>query len=199
MRRVLTYLGRVSTQGFLPSRPYIPSTRDTPSSSSLPIPPDEVLFRSINAPTRYEEDDIYRLERYLKPDLTLPESDLLKALHAYVADFYGRNLGPEAEISYRSMDGSALLALGILMEELCRKALGETGDLAFIEGEELDDDRQTNVPPNAGDGAAQEHRRTSPNNTERAQASQNRIDDLAQEPDRRKRRKVRHKLTVEDG
>jgi hypothetical protein len=33
------------------------------------------------------------------------------------------------------MDESALLALGLLMEEVCRDALGDTGDLVFTEGE----------------------------------------------------------------
>lgn len=33
------------------------------------------------------------------------------------------------------MDETALLALGVLMEELCRAQLGEEGDLVFTEGE----------------------------------------------------------------
>jgi hypothetical protein len=34
------------------------------------------------------------------------------------------------------MDETALIALGILMEETAREVLGETGDLAFLEGDE---------------------------------------------------------------
>lgn len=68
----------------------------------------------------------------------MPASDLLKALHAYAADFYGRTLGKDAEVSYGSLDGSALLALGVLMEEAIRGVLGETGDLAFVEGEKVE-------------------------------------------------------------
>lgn len=33
------------------------------------------------------------------------------------------------------MDETALLALGILMEEVCRDSLGKSGDLVFTEGE----------------------------------------------------------------
>jgi hypothetical protein len=33
------------------------------------------------------------------------------------------------------MDETALLAMGILMEEVCRETLGVTGDLVFTEGE----------------------------------------------------------------
>lgn len=32
------------------------------------------------------------------------------------------------------MDETSLLALGILMEEICRDTLGETGDMVFTEG-----------------------------------------------------------------
>jgi hypothetical protein len=35
------------------------------------------------------------------------------------------------------MDETALLALGILMEEATRDVLGQTGDLVFTEGEEV--------------------------------------------------------------
>ena len=34
------------------------------------------------------------------------------------------------------MDGSALLALGILVEEAVREELGKNGDLVFVEGED---------------------------------------------------------------
>ncbi|KAL9128983.1 MAG: hypothetical protein Q9217_002458 [Psora testacea] len=130
--------GRISSQGFLPTHPRIPSTRDTPSSSTLPIPPDEVLFRSRRAPVRYEENDIYWADRHLRPDQRLPESDLLKALHTYTSDFYERMLGEEAQVSYESLDESALLALGVLMEEAVRGLLGGTGDLALVEEEEVE-------------------------------------------------------------
>jgi hypothetical protein len=40
------------------------------------------------------------------------------------------------------MDETALLALGLLMEEVCRDALGETGDMVFTE-RELKNNTQT--------------------------------------------------------
>jgi hypothetical protein len=36
------------------------------------------------------------------------------------------------------MDGTALLALGILMEEMAIETLGTTGDLVFVEGEPIE-------------------------------------------------------------
>lgn len=51
----------------------------------------------------------------------------------YAADFYAAER--EAGADYRSLDETALLALGVLMEELCREQLGEGGDLVFTEGE----------------------------------------------------------------
>ena len=42
-----------------------------------------------------------------------------------------------------SLDETALLALGILLEEMAGYVLGETGDLAFVEGEEEGDDDNT--------------------------------------------------------
>jgi len=95
-----------------------------------------VLFRRKDAPTRYVESDIYFAKaRDLKTEL--PESDLLKALHSYTSDFYSRAT-PEAGVGdWRSMDETALIALGVLMEEFCRETLGQTGDLVFTEGEDL--------------------------------------------------------------
>ena len=38
-------------------------------------------------------------------------------------------------VDYRSMNETALLCLGILLEEMADEVLGETGDLALTEGE----------------------------------------------------------------
>lgn len=98
------------------------------------VAPEEVLFRRRNAPERFEETDFYFANELL-PDNILPNSDLLKALHCYTSDFYARTTPDEGKGNYRSMDETALLALGILCEESCRETLGETGDLVFTEGE----------------------------------------------------------------
>ena len=148
------------------------------------------------------------MDRFLKPDQELPESDLLKALHAYAADFYHRSVGPEANSSYGSMDGSALIALGILMEEICKEALGKTGDLAFVEGEEMTDEAEEIAPNNDRRGIIEGGRDDSsfakaPNpdypDYPDGQDTQNTQDDQGDSGaghGRRKRRKVRHKVST---
>ncbi|KAF2725599.1 hypothetical protein K431DRAFT_215160 [Polychaeton citri CBS 116435] len=146
--------GRVGYEGFLNHHDQIkstsnskskPRTRDTAIHSKQPIPPEEVLFRRAGAPVRYQEDDIYFANRHLDAakGQRLPESDLLKVLHAYCSDFYGSGAvrGGKAsegdvgggEVSFRSMDETALIAMGILIEESVREAVGRTGDLALLE------------------------------------------------------------------
>lgn len=73
----------------------------------------------------------------------LPESDLLKAIHGYASAFYnardgGRSGGGGPD--ERSMDETALIAFGILLEEAGREVLGRRGDLVFTEGQDDDDD-----------------------------------------------------------
>ncbi|KAJ3484697.1 hypothetical protein NLG97_g6989 [Lecanicillium saksenae] len=107
--------------------------------------PDEVLFRRKDAPQRYAEHDIYYAhERDLPAGGrgVLPESDLLKAVHGYSSRFYGRRRrrGNTAAQNYNideaSMDETALLAFGILLEEAGREVLGKKGDMVFTEGVE---------------------------------------------------------------
>ena len=95
-----------------------------------------MLFRRKGAPIRYEEDDFYWADRNLTDDQKLPESDLLKAIHAYASDFYGRAVKGRGKVDFESLDETALLAAGILLEEMARDALGKTGHLAFVEGED---------------------------------------------------------------
>lgn len=113
----------------------------------MPIRPEEVLFRRKNAPTRYEEDDVYFQERHLPSHLKLPDSDLLKAIHAYASDFYGseslRRQGGGKSKDWESMDETALTAMGILLEEAAAEALGDSGHLAFLEQEGAQQDRSS--------------------------------------------------------
>ena len=139
--------GRVSSTGFIPPNPRISAYRDTPSSSTVAVPPEEVLFRRKGAPIRYEEDDLYWADRHLTDDQKLPESDLLKAIHAYASDYYGRAVKGRGKVDFESLDETALLAVGILMEEMARDALGETGDLAFVEGESSEVNGAEEVAP----------------------------------------------------
>jgi hypothetical protein len=135
----LTSPGRISAEGFIQDLPYIASTRDTASTSSTAVPPESVLFRRKNAPIRYEETDFYFANDSLSPD-ALPNSDLLKSLHCYASDFYSRATLDGGKGDWRSMDETALLAIGILMEEVCRDSLGKSGDLVFTEGEVRQED-----------------------------------------------------------
>lgn len=130
--------GRVSVAGFIPAQSIVPSTRDTASSSSSAVPPETVLYRSRNAPPRYAESDIY-FANERRSVTNLPESDLLKSLHSYASDFYSRSCLDEGLDDWGSLDGTALIALGILLEESSLEVLGETGDLVFTEGEEVVD------------------------------------------------------------
>lgn len=95
-----------------------------------------MLFRRKNAPTRYAESDIYFAnERETRG--RFPDSDLLKAVHCYASDFYSRATLDAGAGDWQSLDETALMALGVLMEEVSRESLGQTGDLAFTEGEEV--------------------------------------------------------------
>ncbi|KAF9890854.1 hypothetical protein FE257_005430 [Aspergillus nanangensis] len=129
--------GRLNAHGFLPSAPYASKYRDTTSSSFRPVRPEEVLFRRQNAPVRYEESDFYFAHETLPSDRPLPSSDLLESVHAYSADFYDNATQDHGHDDYRSMDETALIAMGILIEEMAAESLGETGDLVLVEGEPI--------------------------------------------------------------
>ena len=123
--------GRAGYEGFL-SQPHPSKYRDTASTSTTAVPPEEILFRRKGAPVRYEEDDVYFAERHLQASQRLPDSDLVKALHAYAADFYGRTDGP-GDSDFKSLDETALLAMGILLEEAAHEAVGKSGVLALLQ------------------------------------------------------------------
>ena len=129
----------MASNGFILQSAFTATTTHTISASTVPVPPEEVLFRRKTAPQRYEEIDFYWAERNLTLDRPLPDSDLLKAIHTYASNFYDRATIDKGQGDYGSMDETALLALGILLEEAAKETLGATGDLAFIEGEEKDD------------------------------------------------------------
>ncbi|KAL4923864.1 uncharacterized protein BDV17DRAFT_226028 [Aspergillus undulatus] len=134
--------GRVSSHGFIPSQPYASKYRDTASSSTRPIPPEEVLFRRKGMPVRYEETDRYFAHRDLAPDQPLPSSELLESIHAYTADFYDQAVGENGRANSYTMDGNSLMFMGVLLEELARESLGETGDMALVEGDTLSTDEE---------------------------------------------------------
>ena len=111
------------------------------------LAPEEVLFSRKRAPQRYAEKDIYFANEFL-PDAgrnVLPDSDMVKALHGYASHFceaLGRWCvpGDVGRVNERSMDETAMLAFGILLEEAARESLGKDGDLVFTEGIQDDHD-----------------------------------------------------------
>jgi UAF complex subunit Rrn10 len=108
-----------------------PSTESTWS-------PLEVLLRRVRAPTEGRAD-VYFADENLEPGQSLPDSDLLKAIHAYVSDFYSSRGEDRGMFDFRSLDETALIALGLLLEEAALQVLGETGDMVLVEPEGLED------------------------------------------------------------
>lgn len=116
------------------------------------LAPEEALFRRKAAPERFAEFDVYMAHDRNLPDGgrgSLPDSDLLKAVHSYASHFYAALGGEERRAMYqvgsrnideRSMDESALLAFGILLEEAGKDVLGDKGDMVFTEGLDTDAD-----------------------------------------------------------
>jgi hypothetical protein len=100
---------------------------------------------------RYEESDFYFASDSL-PSQALPDSDLLKALHCYTSDFYSRATTDGGRGDWRSMDETALLAMGILMEEFCRDILGDAGDMVFTDGTPGDGDQAPHKKVSQGNG-----------------------------------------------
>lgn len=118
-------------------------------SSRQPLRPDEVLFKQANAPIRYEETDYYNAHTRLPADQQLPSGDLLAAIHAYVSKLYSRTAEGDSQPTWKCMDETALIAFGILLEETAREVLGETGDFAFTEAADDEEERVFGVREDA--------------------------------------------------
>ncbi|THY84367.1 hypothetical protein D6C92_09310 [Aureobasidium pullulans] len=138
-RKITVYeavAGKAGYESLLPSEKRTATKyRDTQTNSLQSVPPDEVLFRRQGAPERYEESDVYRAPH---TDIPLPDSDLLKFIHRYASAFYSKATLDKGQLDFQSLDETALLALGILLEETAALHLGETGHSAFIEDENED-------------------------------------------------------------
>ena len=80
----------------------------------------------------------YSADEDLVDHQRLPDSDLVKAIHTYTSDFYSAATHHKDKHDFRSMDESALLSMGILMEEAVAELLGENGDMVFVEPGGLD-------------------------------------------------------------
>ena len=101
-----------------------------------------MLFKQQNAPPRYEEADYYFAHRELPYNQELPSGDLLSALHKYMSSVHDHDLSQEEEGPgfWKSMDETALVAWGVLLEEAVKETLGETGDLALVEAARSEED-----------------------------------------------------------
>ncbi|KAK6334168.1 hypothetical protein TWF696_002670 [Orbilia brochopaga] len=103
-------------------------------SHTLPAAADEILFYNPTNPNFTLPDEVDKIMKDEGMLDALPDSDLLKAVHAYVADYYAAK--GWTDVGARSMDEGALIAIGVLLEEYCREMIGKQGDQVFVEQEE---------------------------------------------------------------
>ncbi|KAJ5923422.1 hypothetical protein N7454_008667 [Penicillium verhagenii] len=143
--------GRVNINGFVSAAPTVTRYGDTQSSGGRNLRPEEALYRKKPKMLRkLKEDESYFANENLPADRPLPSSEILTAIHAYASDFYTHKLRDGGKHNFQSMDESALLAIGILMEELAREQLGDNGDMVLTqepwpsedEEEENDEDNE---------------------------------------------------------
>ncbi|CDM33570.1 hypothetical protein DTO013E5_7421 [Penicillium roqueforti] len=132
--------GRVNPRGVNAPRHIASLYRDTTSSSVRSLRPEELLYRNQNIPVESIEEKTYFAHENLPSDQALPNSELLETIHAYAADYYEYATADNGKDDHQTMDETALLAFGILIEEMAKEELGETGDLALVEGEELSEE-----------------------------------------------------------
>ncbi|CAI7591668.1 unnamed protein product [Penicillium manginii] len=137
--------GRVTARGFALSTPIASKYRDTASSGARIQRPEEVLFRKDHPMRQVENGEPYFAHENLPADRPLPNSDLLQSIHAYASDFYKYTLGESGRKSHYSMNESALLAVGILVEEMAKDGLGDNGHLLMIEPQGLKGDISGNA------------------------------------------------------
>jgi hypothetical protein len=131
IRRVTLYdavAGRAGPNGFL-------SPEQRQSDTVLPQAPEAVLLSRSAIPLDWMSE-AYNASEELPRATTLPESEMLKAIHTYAADFYSAD-AEEGRYDCRSLDETALIAVGILLEEAVKEALGENGDMVLVEPEGL--------------------------------------------------------------
>lgn len=123
--------GRIGLNGFLTSE-------QVASENLLPSKPEEVLLRRVNAPDAVSHE-YYHADERLNSRQSLPDSDLLKAIHAYSSEFYTAATEEGGLIDFRSFDETALLALGILLEEATKEAINGGKDMMLLEPEATED------------------------------------------------------------
>ncbi|KAJ5287845.1 hypothetical protein N7478_003531 [Penicillium angulare] len=144
--------GRVNNRGLHSGNTFTSKYRDTESSGARALHPEEVLHRVNREYVRKLnglETNSYFAHEKLPADRPLPNSELLTAIHSYASEFYTQ-LPENSKHNFHSMDESALLAVGILMEELATEGLGETGDLVLTEEQWIDEEESIQQDALAG-------------------------------------------------
>jgi hypothetical protein len=131
--------GRVGWNGLLTAQ-----QRDSPSTR--PLAPEEILLRSIGDAAIDQDRRNQNGNHPRDDDLNLPKPELLMAAHAYASDYYSSATTNRGQIDFRSLDGSALVAVGILLEEAARASLGQNGDMALVEPRQRDNSRWLPFP-----------------------------------------------------
>ncbi|KAJ5500130.1 hypothetical protein PEX1_043490 [Penicillium expansum] len=162
--------GRVNPRGVHAHRTVASQYRDTALANARSLRPEELLYRKQNIPAESTEEKIYFAHENLPSDQALPNSDLLETIHAYAADYYEYATADNGKDDHQTMDETALLAVGILIEEMAKEELGETGDLALVEGQELseeEDDRTALESDTTSKSAARAARRKRANSIAR--------------------------------
>ncbi|KAJ5185008.1 UAF complex subunit Rrn10 [Penicillium cf. griseofulvum] len=139
--------GRVNARGLNAPRQLASQYRDTNSAGARSLRPEELLYRRQNIPAESIDERTYFAHENLPSDQALPNSDLLETIHAYAADYYEYATADNGKDDHQTMDETALLAMGILIEEMAKEELGETGDLALIEGQELSEEEDDKTGP----------------------------------------------------
>jgi hypothetical protein len=109
------------------------------SSSNAPLSSRNFLY-SKDQPEDTEDEGFDSNDiDFVSSDARLPESDLLEAIHSYSSHFYANAVDNRGSNDFASMDETALIAMGILLEELANHSLGETGDLVLVERDDEDE------------------------------------------------------------
>ncbi|KAJ5514470.1 hypothetical protein N7463_004022 [Penicillium fimorum] len=170
--------GRVNLRGVNAPREVASQYRDTNSAGARSLRPEELLYRKQNIPVESIDEKTYFAHENLPSDQHLPSSELLETIHAYAADYYEYATADNGKDDHQTMDETALLAMGILIEEMAKEELGETGDLALVEGQELseeEDDKTGLESDTKARSAARAARRKRANSTVRQRSKRRKL------------------------
>lgn len=191
----LTIAGRINLRGNRETGLSASRYRDTISSTRRALRPEEALFRSNSDLAPDADNETYFANEHLPADRPLPSSDLLEAIHAYTADYYDYTTLDHGLDDHQSMDETALIAMGILIEELARESLGETGDLVLVEGQELLEEHSENDITSRAAGRILPRKRS---NTRPSSSMVSSEDSLSGARRKFKRRKVAERASTTD-